>query len=136
MLSWRKQPGEPVEKDEILFEIETDKVTVEVPSPAAGVLLRIDVSQGVAKVEQPVAWIGQVDEAIPSAGSAPTNAAPAETDRSSKDFSVQAVQPRVSASPAARRRARELGVDLSRVCGSGPGGRITERDVEESGGPQ
>ena len=135
VVSWRKQPGEHVEKDEILFEMETDKVVVEVPSPATGVLLRIDIHEGAVKVEQAVAWIGARGEEIPMPGRttgltrrpdpepsvAPSSSAPAE--QPARD---------VAASPAARRLARELGVALTNIRGTGPGGRITEADVEEA----
>lgn len=65
--AWRKQPGERVEAGEILFEMETDKVTVEVPAPASGILLRIDVPNGIARLAQTIAWIGEPEEIIPEA---------------------------------------------------------------------
>jgi pyruvate dehydrogenase E2 component (dihydrolipoamide acetyltransferase) len=130
ILCWRKQEGEHVQKDEALFEMETDKVVVEVPSPADGVLLRIDVRAGQASVEASVGWIGAAGEILPELGppSPPFQAAAATLDQPapshpspSGDF--------FASSPAARRRARELGLDLTRIQGTGPGGRITEADV-------
>lgn len=132
VLGWRKHEGEFVRKDEIVFEMETDKVVVEVPAPADGTLLRIVVREGPAKVNQPVAWIGAVGEAVPETPPAPgasLSAQPAPSDRAGGGTAA-APWDRIGASPAARRRARELGVDLSRVRGTGPGGRITEADVE------
>ena len=139
VVSWRKQPGEHVEKDEILFEMETDKVVVEVPSPATGVLLRIDIHEGAVKVEQAVAWIGARGEEIPMPGR--TTGLPGQITRRpdpessvAPSSSAPAEQPaqEVAASPAARGLARELGVALKNIRGTGPGGRITEADVEEA----
>jgi len=131
IVAWRKQTGDSVSRDEVLFEMETDKVIVEVPAPASGILLRIDVPEGVARLDQAIGWIGHAGEVIPAveqsraaspiAGVAPsTPAAPA------------ALSGAAPASPAARRRARELGIDLASVRGTGPGGRITESDVEDA----
>jgi pyruvate/2-oxoglutarate dehydrogenase complex dihydrolipoamide acyltransferase (E2) component len=128
ILAWRKQPGEHVVKDEILFEMETDKVVVEVPAPASGTLLRIDVAEGLAKLDRPVGWIGNHGETIPE-NAEPPRAANHTT------FAIPSVAPpTTSASPAARRRARELKLDLSKLRGTGPGGRITEADVDSAGG--
>jgi len=131
VVSWRKQLGERVEKDEILFEMETDKVIVEVPSPAAGWVLRIDVREGAAKVEQVVAWIGDQGEQIPE----PQHAAPAEGQRAAATPSPAASGPsrEIACSPAARRLARELGISLDSIQGTGPGGRITEADIRKAG---
>jgi pyruvate dehydrogenase E2 component (dihydrolipoamide acetyltransferase) len=107
IVKWLKVEGDAVRKDELLFELETDKAIVEVPSPADGVLLRVLISAGPAKVEQVVGWIGKQGEP------------------------VQTNSTRVMATPAARRRASELGVELSAVTGTGPGGRITQEDVEK-----
>lgn len=63
--AWRKLPGERVEEGEILFEMETDKVTVEVSAPASGTLLRVDLASGVARLGQTIAWIGDPGETIP-----------------------------------------------------------------------
>jgi pyruvate dehydrogenase E2 component (dihydrolipoamide acetyltransferase) len=133
ILGWKKTVGSPVEKGEILFEMETDKVVVEVPSPASGYLLRIEITEGLARIEQPVAWIGALGEVpdatlVPAQTEAPMvgnrpRAPEAHTGNDSR-FGAPA------ASPAARRRARELGVDLTGLSGTGSGGRVTERDVE------
>src|SRR5215831_19863635 len=68
VIAWRKAPGDPVEKGETLFEMETDKVLVEVPAPAAGYLLRIDVAEGLARVDQTVGWIGEPGETVETIG--------------------------------------------------------------------
>jgi pyruvate/2-oxoglutarate dehydrogenase complex dihydrolipoamide acyltransferase (E2) component len=131
VVSWRKQVGEVVTKDDVLFEIETDKVIVEVPAPASGVLLRIDVAEGTAKLGQAIGWIGEASDSIPDSGlssedstaSAPSVRAPAPSSAA----------PGVgAATPAARRLARELSIDLASVVGTGPGGRILEIDVRNA----
>jgi pyruvate/2-oxoglutarate dehydrogenase complex dihydrolipoamide acyltransferase (E2) component len=128
IVGWRKQLGQEVLKDEILFEMETDKVIVEVPAPASGTLLRIDVAEGVAKLDVPVCWIGTSGEPIPDSSSAPKIAKPSPVPPA---VSTLAPGP-TAATPAARRRAREVGVDLASVRGTGPGGRITEADVDSA----
>ena len=129
IVAWRKRPGDGVVKDEILFEMETDKVIVEVPAPASGTLLRIDVAEGIAKLDRPVGWIGKPGEAIPEGPSKQPAARPAPAP-----FAISDVPSNTSAAtPAARRRARELGIDLKAVRGTGPGGRITEADVDSAG---
>lgn len=131
VICWRKQEGDDVRKDETLLEMETDKVVVEVPSPADGVLLRIDVKEGKAKVNSSVAWIGLAGEKLPKSGASPDLVQPVIVPPGQPDTSITSpAAGLIAASPAARRRARELGLDLSRVEGTGPGGRITEADVE------
>lgn len=130
ILAWKKQPGSRVEKGEILFEMETDKVVVEVPAPVSGCLLRIDIAGGVAKVDQAVGWIGEAGE-VPGSAPLPEHFAPSACAPAGAPSRPSEVLGNL-ASPAARRRARELGLDLARVSGSGPGGRITEKDVEAS----
>jgi len=130
IVGWRKRPGEAVLKDEILFEMETDKVIMDVASPASGILLRIDVAEGLAKLDRPIAWIGQAGESIPDVSSAEEASLPQSTTFSS----VAVAAGGHTSSPAARRRARELGIDIAMVQGSGPGGRVTEADVEKMRG--
>ncbi len=131
LVKWLKQEGEPVEKDESLFELETDKAVVEVPSPGRGLLKKILIHDGVVEVGKTVAFIGDASDRLPDAAE----------DEGHKSGGIQ-VPPRatlppqsagvgsVRATPAARRRARELGVNLDKFAGTGPEGRITEEDVE------
>jgi pyruvate/2-oxoglutarate dehydrogenase complex dihydrolipoamide acyltransferase (E2) component len=130
--AWRKQEGDAVVKDEILFEMETDKVLVEVPAPASGILLRIDIPEGVARLDEAIGWIGHAGEAIPAAGR-PADVSPRPAVVPSTSGAPAVLPGATPASPAARRRARELGIDLASVRGTGPGGRITESDVENAG---
>jgi pyruvate dehydrogenase E2 component (dihydrolipoamide acetyltransferase) len=137
---WLKSPGEKVEKGEPLFEIDTDKVTQEVESDYAGVLLKITLESGEAPVGQTIAYIGKEGEQVAEAA-APAPAAPAakvsetvarrETPAESKVSDTGASNGgRIKASPLARRIARERGVDLASLRGTGPDGRIVAEDVE------
>ena len=109
---WLVEVGQEVAEDDPLVEIQTDKTTVEIPSPAAGKVAQILVDEGeLVPVGTPLVLIG-------SDGEAP---AP--------------VSEKVQATPLVRRIAEELGVDLSTVKGTGPGGRITENDVRGTAGP-
>ncbi len=131
---WLKNVGETVRKGESLFEVESDKVTTEVESPADGVLRRIQVPEG-QKVEvgSVLAIIGSPDEIIPETNGGGTAAATAASSGSVAVATtpVQATSQatKVFVTPRARKVAEELGVDVNRVKGTGPGGRILERDV-------
>lgn len=118
---WLKPVGARVEVDEPLVELETDKITVEVPSPAAGVLLRHAVPQGTTVA------IGQVIGEIGEAAAQP--AAPAPTPMAPAPGPAGAPPPAV---PSARADALKAGVDLEDVAGSGRGGRILREDVQRA----
>jgi pyruvate/2-oxoglutarate dehydrogenase complex dihydrolipoamide acyltransferase (E2) component len=125
---WRVAEGDEIEVDGPLVEVQTDKTTVEIPSPAAGTVLRIVVSEGeVAPVGSVLVVIGEAGEQLirPVAGEAEPEPDPA------RPIAVVAPEPlaAVRATPLVRQLARETGVDLARVGGSGPAGRITEADV-------
>jgi pyruvate dehydrogenase E2 component (dihydrolipoamide acetyltransferase) len=147
IVRWLKSEGEPVEKGEPLFELDTDKVTQEVEAEAAGVLLKIAVAEGEVPVGQTVAFIGAEGEDVPEPAS--NNLLQAEERETEGPAQEEAApepaveQPaattngRVKASPLARRIARERGVELSGIRGTGPDGRIVAEDVEraEAGAP-
>ncbi len=133
VVKWLKREGDPVAEYESLLEIETDKVITEVPSPGAGVLLKILIPENTTvHVGTVLALIGQpgeqgdadVDQAPASASQASGAAVPAPT------APVTAAQPSGFISPVVRKIAAEHGVDLSQVRGTGLGGRITREDVE------
>ena len=135
IVRWIKDVGEPVDRDEPLFEMSTDKVDAEVPSPAGGVLVQIRARAGeTVPVNSVVAVIGAVGEAVeaPAAPASPT--APA-VEPSSAGIAPAApgppppAAPRARLSPVVRRLAGEHGVDLSAVAGTGDRGRITKADV-------
>ena len=143
---WLKKPGERVERDEPLFEISTDKVDAEIPAPSAGVLKEIKVSEGQTVPIQTV--VGVIDTDGKTAVPAPPKAeapkpAPVEArPASSTSTAPAAPQPPVAVAPAARvagekirssplvrRLAKEHGIDLAQLRGSGAGGRISKKDI-------
>jgi pyruvate dehydrogenase E2 component (dihydrolipoamide acetyltransferase) len=174
---WLKKPGDKVERDEPLFEISTDKVDAEIPSPSAGVLKEIKVAEGKTVPIQTV--VGVIDAAGAATAAAPAQApaAPAKTEAPAKAAAPAqpspangkapaaaptaparpAAQPaaaapsapapaagagkesaRIHSSPLVKRMAKEHGIDLSGVSGTGAGGRISKQDIEAiiSGGGQ
>jgi pyruvate dehydrogenase E2 component (dihydrolipoamide acetyltransferase) len=131
ILQWARRVGDPIAKDETLLELETDKAIVELPAPADGVLLGILLESGEVNVDQVIGWIGQPGEKVPEKALA-SSKAPARTSNSEiEQNSPNTISgPPLAATPAARRRAKELGIELKAVQGTGPGGRITEGDIE------
>ncbi|MBI3668059.1 MAG: 2-oxo acid dehydrogenase subunit E2 [Acidobacteria bacterium] len=135
ILRWLKAAGNVVVKDELLFELETDKAILEVPAPSSGVLLRILRPKGEVRVDEVVGWIGQASEEIPEPVMQPSSSlAPIPSGNPPAAQAAESAAPpsHVGATPAARRVAVELGVDVKSVLGTGPGGRITQQDVERA----
>jgi pyruvate dehydrogenase E2 component (dihydrolipoamide acetyltransferase) len=155
LVRWVKKVGETVNKGEVLAEIETDKATVEVESSASGVVRKLLVDEGaVVPVNSPIAVVGTADEKIeePVVQKAESNKQEAETGQTSKVERQAAVVPSlthsasvpapvtetvpapvegpVKASPLAKKIALDRSVDLGRIQGTGPGGRIVRRDIE------
>jgi len=153
---WLKKPGDKVERDEPLFEISTDKVDAEIPSPSAGVLKEIKVSEGqTVPINTVVAVIdaagsGAAAAAAPAPAKAAPAAAPAPVPAAAPAPKPQIVPPpappqpavlapaasaakegtRVHSSPLVRRMAKEHGIDLTTVPGTGSGGRVSKQDIE------
>jgi pyruvate/2-oxoglutarate dehydrogenase complex dihydrolipoamide acyltransferase (E2) component len=128
---WLVTEGQELAEDDPLVEIQTDKTTVEIPSPAAGTVARILVAEG------EVVPVGTVLVVIGADGAEPPVAAPEPQPARAaapKGESVGSTQSRVQATPIVRRIAQELGVDLAQLQGTGPNGRITEADVRSAGG--
>jgi len=154
---WLKKPGDKVERDEPLFEISTDKVDAEIPSPSAGVLKEIKVGEGQTVPIQTV--VGVIDAAGSAAASsapapakpaapasapakAPAAAAsapaisrpvappPAAAPVAASSASSSSTSERIHSSPLVRRMAKEHGIDLSTIEGTGAGGRISKQDIE------
>lgn len=131
VMKWLKKEGETVQEFEELLEVNTDKVDSDIPSPAAGTVLRILVPEGTTVLAGTLlAWIGQPGEdlsdgpsaaPVPAAPAAVTTAAPAPAVGRDRDLGF--------ISPVVARIARENQVDLAQVRGSGEGGRITKKDV-------
>ena len=146
IVKWLKSEGDAVEKGEALYELDTDKVTQEVEAEASGVLLKIAVREGEVEVGKTIGFIGDKGEAVSEPADAPSEP---ERDRASssngskRDVEAEEAEPaaaeqtgsggRIKASPLARRIARERGVDLQQLRGTGPDGRIVAEDVERSG---
>ncbi len=138
---WLVAEGQEIAEDDPLVEIQTDKATVEIPSPYGGTVLRILVAeQEIVPVGTELVLIGAPGEtaADPSSTSlAPAEDRPAADGKDARDSVAQASSAgRVQATPVVRRIAHELGVELAELAGSGPGGRITEDDVRAAAGTQ
>jgi pyruvate dehydrogenase E2 component (dihydrolipoamide acetyltransferase) len=131
---WLKKVGDAVLKDEPLFEISTDKVDAEIPSPIAGVLTEIKVPEGeTVQINTVVAVVGSsasTASAVPAAAApqAPTRIAPS-APVPSQQGAVVSQRDRLRSSPLVRRIARENNIDLQQVPGSGSDGRITKEDI-------
>src|SRR5262249_46562809 len=142
LVEWHVKPGDTVVVDQVLADLMTDKATVEVPTPVAGrvlalggnagdklavgsELLRVELEGGGAKSVKPAAPVAQAGAAAPGAGA---SAAPAARSATAETATPEVVG-KPLASPSVRRHARELGVDLKQVRGSGPDGRIVHDDV-------
>jgi pyruvate dehydrogenase E2 component (dihydrolipoamide acetyltransferase) len=160
IVKWLKSEGEHVEKGEPLYELDTDKVTQEVEADASGVLLRIAVAEGEVPVGRTIAVIGEEGEEADVGGAEeepPPGAAESEVQTVEAPAQAPAREPereegraaaeragireqvaaerdggRVKASPLARRIARERGIDLASISGTGPEGRIVAEDVERA----
>jgi pyruvate dehydrogenase E2 component (dihydrolipoamide acetyltransferase) len=158
VVRWLKQEGDQVEKGEPLYELDTEKVTQEVEADASGVLLKIAVQEGEVPVGQTIAVIGEEGEDVPEAEPEAAPEGEAEVDEEPQEEGSRApardeerergreaavetkpaeeqpttVDGRVKASPLARRIAREKGVELAEIRGTGPEGRIVAEDVERA----
>jgi pyruvate dehydrogenase E2 component (dihydrolipoamide acetyltransferase) len=128
---WLKKPGDSVQQDEPLFEISTDKVDAEIPSPAAGVLSEIKVEAGTTvQINTVVATIGTTAGAPAAAQPVAKPSAPATPAPEPEAETAEAgTGERMRSSPLVRKIARENNLDLSKVPGTGSSGRITKEDV-------
>ena len=120
---WLVQEGQEIAEDEPLVEIQTDKTTVEIPSPAAGKVARIMVAEG------EVVPVGTLLVVIGEEGAAPAGPAPSAADKTRGQTPRPVPAGRVRATPLVRKLAHELGVELDGLGGTGPQGRVTEEDV-------
>ena len=125
LLEWKKKVGEAVARDEILIDIETDKVVLEVPSPQAGVLVEIVAQDGETVVADQV--LARIDTAATAAAEAPA-AAPVEAAPAAAPAAAQ----NNAAMPAAAKLAAETGVDVNALQGSGRDGRVLKEDVQNA----
>ena len=134
IVRWLKSEGERVARGEPLYELDTDKVTQEVEAEADGVLLKIAIPTGEVEVGRTIGFIGAEGEAVSvEAAPAPAAATQAEAAPAPKEperVAAPASNGRIKASPLARRLARERGIDLAAIRGTGPEGRIVAEDVQ------
>ena len=142
LIAWRKQEGDRVTKGEPLLEVETDKAVLEVEAPADGILAGITAQAGAdIPVGQTIAWIVAPGEKPPTESESATTAPAARGKTESHAAPVAAAKAEPSSvqgariSPKARRLAKELGVEIATVRGSGPGGEILASDVQAAAAP-
>src|SRR2546429_6082454 len=138
---WHKREGDAVTTGDTLAEVETDKAVMDLVARADGVLRQVAVAEGetvaVGKVVAIIAATGEATGATPGPAAQPAAAPAARSgERGAVPLAAPVTPPdatRVKASPLARRIAKETGVDLKLLTGSGPGGRVVRRDLEEAG---
>jgi pyruvate dehydrogenase E2 component (dihydrolipoamide acetyltransferase) len=150
LTKWLKKPGERIERDEPLFEISTDKVDTEIPSPAAGTLAEVLVEEGktvgintvVARIDEggsaaaapstpaPAPPAAKAAEPAPAAPPTPAQEVIQPTPAPQQVEDTAPAEPAGPLSPLVRKMARENNVDLNKVKGTGAGGRITRQDME------
>ena len=143
IVRWIKKVGDQIDRDEPLFEITTDKVDAEIPSPVAGILTEVLAKEGdTVSVNTVVCTIQQADEAprqevaprqeaAPARAPAPETTATPHVARLSSSGDTREPPSRQKSSPLVRRIAREHNVDVGRIAGSGLGGRVTKQDILE-----
>jgi 2-oxoglutarate dehydrogenase E2 component (dihydrolipoamide succinyltransferase) len=129
LVSWHKQPGEAVGRDENLIDVETDKVVLELPAPAAGVLVEIVAPNGATVHSLDVIAVIDTEAKATAAAATTATAAPVAAARPAAAVAAAPSPATATALPAARKMMAEQGVDPASVEGSGRGGRITKGDV-------
>lgn len=132
---WHKKEGDAVEKDETLLEVETEKITNKVASPGSGTLFQIVIPEGetvpVGTILAVIAEAGEQPERIEGVQAGEPDEADAVASQAAKPAATPGGEKRILSTPSARRLAKELGVDLSLVPGSGADGKIKEDDVRK-----
>ncbi|MEW6035855.1 MAG: dihydrolipoamide acetyltransferase family protein [Candidatus Micrarchaeota archaeon] len=138
IVKWHFKEGDAVKADQTIVEVETDKAVVELPSPATGTILKINFQVGqVVKVGEILVVVGEAGESYAPSAAPPAPSIPSPAPRQPETGGPRPEPPMASpghamAAPATRKLARELGVDLAAIRGSGPGGRITDDDVKKA----
>ena len=148
IVKWKVKVGDKVEADQPLVEIETDKAVVDIPSPKAGTILKINHKDGeTVKVGEVLVVIGEEGEKA-EGGKEPKvpytssvvgflEEAPEEETKIEKKFQIKKeAEKRIIATPAVRVLAKKLNVDINSVVGTGPDGRVTEEDVKRASGKE
>lgn len=136
VIAWKVAAGDTVREDAPLVELSTDKAVVEVPSPVSGLVVAVSGKPGDTLAVGSELAVFEVEGALEGAGvpSAAPSAPPVAVAAPAPATQDSLLPARVMASPATRRRAAETGLDLARVQGTGPGGRIVEADLERAQG--
>jgi 2-oxoglutarate dehydrogenase E2 component (dihydrolipoamide succinyltransferase) len=138
LVAWHKNPGDVVERDENLADLETDKVVLEVPAPVRGILRELRVKGGTTVTSGELLALLEPAEgdvaAAPAAAPAATPAAPSPAPAAAPAATDGRNAGRTG--PAARRVAKEKGVDPAAISGTGPAGRVTKADVEAAAAPR
>ena len=130
ILTWHKQPGEPVVRGELLAEVETDKVVFEVPAPVDGVLTEITMPAGTTVKSGEV--VGRLDESAKMTPKPPRVATEkCARDGAPTDLRTETVPKAAVVMPAAKRLMEEHGLDARKLSGSGRGGRVLKEDVQK-----
>lgn len=130
IVAWRVKVGDLVHDDQPLVEMSTEKAVVEVPAPVSGRIVALKGSPGDMVAVGAELVVFETDAAASAAPPAAATAAPAPAGAPAAEPAAPAVARRIMASPATRRRAREAGINLAAVTGSGPGGRVERADLE------
>ncbi|KLT73394.1 dihydrolipoamide succinyltransferase [Neisseria arctica] len=131
LMSWHKKVGEYVERDEILIDVETDKVVLEVPSPQAGVLVEIIAQDGETVVAEQL--LAKIDTEAAKTEAKPATEAPAQAQTETAETAPVSSNAQAGvAMPAAAKLAAEKGVDIAGVQGSGRDGRVLKEDVQNA----
>jgi pyruvate dehydrogenase E2 component (dihydrolipoamide acetyltransferase) len=130
LTNWKKSEGDLIKKGDILFEVETDKLTNEFDSKTSGVLRKILVQEGTVKVLEPVAIVGEAGEDISDLLMNEAKADDKADKVSQPAAAASSNKGRVKVSPRARKIAKDLGVDVALVKGTGPEGSVTENDIK------
>ena len=130
IIEWLKKEGDHVEKDVPIVRIEGEKTTFEVNAPETGVVRKVLFESGMdVEVGQTIALVGEPNEPLPIEAEAQVTAKPVAVQEAT--LSLVSRVPEPSASPVARKMAREAGIDIGTIKGSGPGGRIVREDVQK-----
>lgn len=140
VIQWFKQEGDPVREGDVLLEVLTDKINIEVESYSTGTLLKIYYGPDqVVPVNQVIGYVGEAGENVPDTppaleSSANEEKAEAPDDQPTKEETQgsESSDQKIRATPVARRMARENGIDLGQVNGSGPNGRVQKVDIEQA----
>jgi len=131
IIEWLKKEGDHVEKDVPIVRIEGEKTTFEVNAPETGVVRKVLFESGMdVEVGQTIALVGNPNEPLPIEAEAQVTAKPVAVQEAT--LSLVSRVPEPSASPVARKMAREAGIDIGTIKGSGPGGRIVREDVQKA----